>query len=200
VSLAGTMTVVGGVLWLLDGAPAADLGGLALPALVEASAPASIDAIFNTREPLDHARWKGIVIHHSGSPVGTPASIAAQHSAMNLRGLGHHFVIGNGRGAPDGEIHVGYRWLDQLPGAHVGGPEQDWYNHHTIGICLIGDGQRHAFSDAQIRRLVNLVRALARELEIPEDRIVLHSDIVPTQDPGRFFPAAAFREGIASAR
>ena len=63
------------------------------------------------------------MIHQSGSAYGKPSTIEAEHVAQNLRGLGHHFVIGNGSGMDDGEVHVGYRWLDQLPGAHAAGTE-----------------------------------------------------------------------------
>jgi N-acetylmuramoyl-L-alanine amidase len=148
---------------------------------------------------LDRGRWKSIVIHASGSPVGNPASISAGQKAMHLSGLGYQFVIGNGRGMDDGELHVGYRWLDQLSGAHAAGPQADWYNDHSIGICLVGNGDRQPFTDAQVRRLVRLVQTLARELDIPQDRILLHSDLVRADDPGRFFPAAAFREQLAAA-
>lgn len=198
-SLLATMTVAGGLLWVLDDGPAPRLDGLALRPLVAAAGPSSIEAVFQTRASLDKSRWKAIVIHASGSPVGSPASISAGQKAMNLSGLGYQFVIGNGRGMDDGELHVGYRWLDQLSGAHAAGPQADWYNDHAIGICLVGNGDRQPFTDAQIRRLVRLVQALARELNIPQDKILLHSDLARTDDPGRFFPAAAFREQLAAA-
>jgi hypothetical protein len=198
-ALVGTMTVAGGLLWLLDSGPAPRLDGLALRPLVAAAGPSSIEAIFQTRAPLDRSRWKSIVIHASGSPVGSPGTISAEHKAMRLSGLGYQFVIGNGRGMDDGELHVGYRWLDQLPGAHAAGPRADWYNEHSIGICLVGNGERQGFTDAQVRRLVQVTAALARQLGIPKDSIVLHSDLARTDDPGRFFPAAAFREGLAAA-
>ena len=196
----GAMTLVGGLLWALQGGPTPRLDGLSLPPLVSAAGPSSIEAIFRTRKPLDAPRWKAIVVHHSGSPVGGPADIEAQHRAMNLEGLGYHFVIGNGSGIEDGEVHVGYRWLDQLPGAHVAGPSGDWYNRHSIGICLVGDGRRGPFTDQQLRRLTQLVAALADELGIPDDQVVVHADLAPTDDPGRFFPEAAFREQLASVR
>jgi len=37
----------------------------------------------------------------------------------------------------DGDIDVGYRWLDQLPGPRFGA-KGDWYNRNSIGICLVG--------------------------------------------------------------
>lgn len=199
-ALLASMTVVGGGLWALQGAPMPRTDGLALTPLVSAAGPSSIEAVFRTRSTLERERWTSIVIHHSGSPYGTPASLDAEHRAMDLAGLGYHFVVGNGSGIADGEIHVGYRWLDQLPGAHVAGPQGDHYNRTSIGICLVGDGRRRPFSDEQIARLVQLVNALGDRMGIPPERVHLHSELTRTDDPGRFFPVAAFREQLASGR
>lgn len=200
-ALLATMTVVGAMLGLAENGRLPELSGLSLAPLVAAAGPSSIESVHRTRAPIDRQRWQAIVIHHSGSPLGTPESIAADHvNRLHLTGLGHHFVIGNGRGIQDGEIYVAYRWLDQLPGAHTAGQDADWYNRHSIGICLVGDGRRHPFTESQIRRLVELVRSLAREYDIPADRILLHSDLVETSDPGPLFPAAAFRARLSSTR
>jgi hypothetical protein len=198
-ALALSMSTVGGLLYLLQG-PGDRLEGLSLPPMVAAAGTSSIEAIFQTRQAIGPQRWQAIVIHHSGSVVGSPGSIDVQHKAANLDGLGYHFVIGNGSGYGDGDIHVGYRWLDQLPGAHVGGMNGDWFNRNAIGICLVGDGRRRPFTEQQARRLVQAVAALAERLEIPPDRIYLHSDVNPTDSPGRFFPEAAFREQLARFR
>lgn len=200
-SLVAAMTCVGGLLMVVDGGRGPGLDGLKLPPMIAPSAgPSSVEAVFSTRQSLDRERWLSIVVHHSGSPYGSPESISAAHRALNLRGLGYHFVIGNGNGLGDGEIYAGFRWMDQLPGAHAAGDRAEWYNQHSIGICLVGDGNRRGFSGAQLQRLAQLVSALSRELDIPEDRIVLHSDIASTRDPGRYFPAAAFREQVALLR
>lgn len=190
------MTTVTALLLALDRGTASRLDGLALPALVATSGTASLEAVFATRQPVEEGRWQAIVIDHSGSPFGTPASLEQEHRARNLRGLGFHFVVGNGNGLGDGEIHAGYRWLDQAAGAHTAGPEGEWYNRHAIGICVVGDGDRRAFTDAQMARLVDLVTALAREYNIPPDKIVLHNDVASTSGPGRFFPSASFREQV----
>ena len=199
-SFAVAMTTVGGLFWVLQGGPAPRLDGLALTPMVAAAGPSSIEAVFKTRAAIQPKRWQAIVIHHSGSLYGTPGTIETQHRAMNINGLGYHFVLGNGSGMEDGEVHVGYRWLDQLPGAHVSGPKGDWYNRNSVGICLVGDGRRRGFSDQQMRRLVQLVSAVAEELQIPADHIYLHSDLTSTEDPGRMFPEAAFREQLARSR
>ncbi len=194
VSLIAAMTGVGALLLLVQGRPLPRLNGLSLPALVAPTGAG--EAFLRTRTPLDHERWTGIVIHHSGASYGSPASIAAEHEAMNLRGLGHHFIIGNGFGMDDAEIHVGYRWLDQLPGAHVGGQAGEHHNRHSISICLVGDGNRRSFTDAQMRRLIDLVDALRREFALAPEDVLLHSQINETSDPGELFPASEFYDLI----
>jgi hypothetical protein len=195
-----SMTSVGGVLYLLQGGPTPRLDGLALPAMVAAAGPSSVEAVFQTRSKVDPSKWKAIVIHHSGSPYGTPARIEAEHRAMNLDGLGYHFIVGNGSGLGNGAVHVGYRWLDQLPGAHVAGSKGDWFNRNSIGICLVGDGRRREFQGEQMARTVELVSSLCDRLGIPPEQVYLHSDLASTDDPGRFFPEAAFREQLARSR
>jgi len=196
-SLAVSMSLVGSVLLALEGRPAPRLDGLALSMPVGAEGPAGIESVFRTRADLEGRRWRGIVIHDSGEAFGSPASIARQHEQRGLVGMGHHFLICNGAGAPDGEVHVGFRWLDQLPGAHTAGPEAEVYNQQYIGICLIGDGDRRGFTDAQMRRLIELVAALQRKLDIPVENIRLHRDVAGVSSPGRLFPEAAFRRRLA---
>lgn len=199
-SLAGSMTAVTALLLALDGGSAPRLDGFALPALAATAAPTSIEAVFDTREPVENGRWQAIVIDHSGSAYGTPESLDEQHRALGLRGLGSDFIIGNGNGMGDGEIHVGYRWLAQQPGAHTAGADGEWYNRHAIGITLVGDGSRRPYTDAQMTRLLDLVAALAREYQIPSHKILLHADVAPVAGPGRYFPDAAFREQVDSWR
>lgn len=190
------MTVVGGLLWLLDGAPAPKTGGLRLPALVAAAGPSSLEPVFQIDGGIDRGRWQGIVVHHSGSPHGSADSIDKEHRAMGLNSMGYHFVIGNGNGADDGELHVGRRWIEQRPGAHTAGADADWYNVNTIGICLVGDGDRRDFTPEQIQRLTRAVVELQRRLGIPATEVRLHRELAGTSSPGLRFPAAAFREQL----
>lgn len=199
-SLVGSMTAVTMLLMALDHGTAARLDGLSLPAMAAIPGSNSIEAVFDTRKPVMPGQWRAIVIDHTGSQYGTPASIDEDHKAKGLKGLGYDFVIGNGQGMGDGEIHVGERWLEQEPGAHTAGPDGEWYNRHAIGIALVGDGDRKGFTDAQMSRLLDLVSALARQYDIPADRIVLHSDVAPVSGPGRYFPEAALREQLDSWR
>ncbi len=135
-------------------------------------------------------RWRGIVVHHLGLPAADADRVHRMHLGYGYQGLGYHFLIGNGQGLGDGTIHVGYRWTDQLPGAHVVGPAGERHNRESIGICLIGNGDRRPFSDEQMRSLVMLVRRLQQDLGIPAEAVRLHSDLASVTSPGRFFPAA----------
>lgn len=197
-ALVAALTIVGGGLALMDrGLPTASSDGLTLTPLMATSAPDSVEVVFNTPTPLDKGRWQSIVIHDSGSPVGSAASLDALARANNLRGLGYHFVIGNGNGMDDGQLAVGQRWLDQAAGAHAAGKNADSYNRQSIGICLVGDGNRNTFTPAQVRRLVQLVDALCHEFKIPPNKVLLHRQICTTDDPGILFPEAALREQLS---
>lgn len=160
-------------------------------------APATTAGVENLR-----GRWDAIVIHHSGQPGGTAESIEREHRALGFASLGYHFLIGNGVGLADGEILVGPRWQRQQPGAHVaprpGGatPTADEFNERSVGICLVGNGERHAFTERQVRELAALVRRLQWELGIPASRVHLHRDLSAVASPGRLFPEAEFTAAL----
>ncbi|MBZ0170922.1 MAG: N-acetylmuramoyl-L-alanine amidase, partial [Phycisphaerales bacterium] len=190
VSFAAAMTLVTGGLFVLGGRAAGPRTGRTVTPLASVNAAAGIESIFDTRAEIEPGRWDAIVIHDTGLPSGSPASIDATHRASGLAGLGYHFVIGNGVQMGDGEIHAGFRWIDQNPGAHVAGPAGSGWNQNSIGVALVGNGDRRPFTQTQTDRLAGLVAELARRLEIPADRIYLHSDIASVSSPGRYFPAS----------
>jgi len=190
-------------MWGLEGGGLPRTDGLALARL---SSSPSLGVIFQTRRDIPASQWHAIVIHDSGSVSGTPQGMDAQAISRNLAGLPYHFVIGNGRGIGDGEIYVGYRWLDQLPGAHVSdttarrlnnrrgvNASANEYNQHSIAVCLIGDADRTGFSRAQIDQLARLLASLCRELDIDTDRVYLAPDL---HDSTRPFPAAQLEERL----
>jgi len=147
-------------------------------------------------ERLDAPRrdWRMIVVHHSASSAGNAASFDRYH--RNDRGwdsLAYHFVIGNGRGAPDGQIEAGPRWRGQQPGAHAGSSE---VNNVGIGICLVGDFEKGQPTPAQMQSLVRLVRYLQQRYGIKADKVLMHRDVHATECPGKLFPEAAFRQAL----
>jgi hypothetical protein len=191
------MVVVTGLLTLGDHRP-----GLGFPAAhtsILVDSPAR-DPIFQTEVPLDRTRWQGIVIHHSGEPGGDPESIRRLHMGYGAKAMGYHFLVGNGNGMGDGVVHVGERWITQEPGWHTVGPYTDYYNQRTIGICLVGNGDRRRFTDRQITQLISLVRRLQRQLNIPPSAVRLHRDVAPdlTGSPGTHFPAAVLDQQVVN--
>lgn len=189
--LVGALTLAGGALVLAD-------GWRGMPAVAVAGVSQA-----NTAIPVTSGKWQAIVIHHSGSAAGTVSDLARQHAAWNLPSLGYHFVIGNGNGETNGSVNYGPRWIAQESGAHVADrvagatPDAAWFNEHSIGICLIGNGERREFTEAQIAALVDLVTKLQRECGIPDSNVVLHSDLAEVASPGRWFPRARFAMHIS---
>lgn len=199
-ALAMGIVGVGGVLAVLDRSPQSSLSS-GLPVLMAPTDTSNLQSIFATTKDLDRSRWQAIVIHHTASPFATAQSLEAQAKASGLTGLGHHFVIGNGNGIDDGHLNVGFRWMNQLPGAHAMGKNANWLNQHAISICMVGDGNSKTFSESQMRRLVQLTNALAQKLNIPADRIYLQNDLEPSiKSPGDYFPKAQFRSQIIANR
>jgi hypothetical protein len=194
-SFAAAMTLVTGALFVLGGKGSSGLSGRTVTPLASVNTSSGIETVFDTRAELS-GNWDAIVIHHTGLPAGSPASIDAAHRESGLAGLGFHFVIGNGVQMGDGEIHAGFRWLDQLPGAHVAGPAGARWNQSAIGIALVGNGDRRPFTRSQTTRLAALLAQLARRLDIPADRIYLHSDLAAVSSPGRYFPAAVLDDVV----
>ncbi|MFM9958906.1 MAG: peptidoglycan recognition family protein [Phycisphaerales bacterium] len=196
------MTLVGGSMMLLE--PRSRNGSaLELPAAaaIESTAPRAGQAsLIGAKVPLNQERWLGIVIHHSGSAMGSADSIARQQQAGGIKTLGYHFVVGNGQGAKDGVIAAGPRWLNQTPGAHAKGPQSEAFNLRTIGVCLVGDGESRDFTDKQVDALVELVGQLQKQFNIPASAVVLHRDVAATVSPGRLFPEATFRARLAALR
>ncbi len=211
----GAMTCATGALLLGDaGAPRAIAA--VSPQLLAGTqgVPTDTASLLSPREArVALGNWSSIVIHHSATLGGDAQTLQRQHVSSGLSGLGYHFVIGNGQGLGDGNVHVGYRWNQQLPGAHVASTngraetlgltrtalsaaDADHYNRHSIGICLVGNGNRREFTDRQLRELVWLVRELQGQLGIPASRVHLHSDLAAIDSPGRYFPASEFEAQI----
>ena len=138
----------------------------------------------------DKRRWRGIIVHHSYDPAsGTAADIDVIHKARGFDGLGYHFVINNGRGGRDGRVEVGYRWQKQETGAHcrVRPDDNNYWNEHTIGICLIGNFERSRPSEAQYASLSKLVRFLMDRYNLKHTDLLGHRSVKATKCPGQYF-------------
>lgn len=151
-----------------------------------------VEGVFDTSAAIEASRWQYIIIHHSGTSSGNATTLGEEHTRRGFGGLGYQFVIGNGSGAGDGEIQVGYRWDGQLDGAHTQVPGYD-FNRTSIGICIVGNGSTTPFTNEQISRLTQLSRLLQARLGIPSSNILLHSELKNTACPGPLFPVERFR-------
>lgn len=195
-SLVGAMTIASALLLALEPRPSMPTNEpIKLIGVGGAPDPASI--LFDTTTPITRNRWSKIVVHFSGSMRGSATTLNLAHTRLGIDGLGYHFVIDNGQGGPDGQIEIGFRWRRQLIGAHSVGPNSEEINKQAIGICLIGDSDHAAPSDAQIRELAWLVRQLQQRFEIPAHQVVVQS-ADPRGGSGRYFPEATFRQQIAA--
>ncbi len=135
--------------------------------------------------------WKYIVIHHTATSSGSVESIDQEHSLRRdasgnpWRGIGYHFLIGNGNGMGDGEVQATFRWRDQLSGAHAGDRQ---FNNFGIGICLVGNFEENGPTPAQVKAVSELVSLLKYQFRITEEQILKHGDLKATACPGRLFP------------
>lgn len=149
---------------------------------------AAVDGWKPDAKPRD---WKHIVIHHTATESGSVPSIHRAHlqrvdAAGNpWRGIGYHFLIGNGNGMVDGKVEATFRWEDQSAGAHAGVSE---YNEEGIGICLVGNFEQKPPTAAQLRAIEQLVATLRRQYRIPAKNVVGHGDVKSTRCPGKLFP------------
>jgi N-acetyl-anhydromuramyl-L-alanine amidase AmpD len=140
--------------------------------------------------------WQWVVIHHSATASGSAQSFDEYHRRRGWRGLGYHFVIGNGHGQGDGEIVAGPRWYSQQAGAHSNSPE---HNERGIGVCLVGNFEEHAPTPAQMAAARALVAALCERFHIPATSVVGHCQVRnggATACPGRLMPLDELREGL----
>ena len=139
--------------------------------------------------------WQYIVLHHTATETGSVDSIHAAHqqkkdkSGKPWLGIGYHFVIGNGRGMPDGAVEPTFRWRTQIQGAHAGSSNRD-YNEVGIGVCLVGNFEETPPTPAQVESCHVLVQTLRREFQIAETQVVPHNEIRTsgTACPGKLFP------------
>jgi LysM repeat protein len=160
--------------------------------------PAAIRAAIDSAR-VEKGRWKNIIIHHSGTDVGSGTGMDRYHREERRmeNGLAYHFVVGNGNGMTDGSIFVGRRWNEQLAGGHVVSPE---LNHNSIGICLVGDFEKRPPTRRQMQTLEALVRALLARADLDHTAVTTHRLVHPrhTLCPGRHFPTEHFRALLRS--
>ncbi len=137
--------------------------------------------------------WEGIIVHHSASDYGDAATFDKWHRQKGWDELGYHFVIDNGVSTlakGDGQVEVGSRWLKQKHGAHcrVDVNDDNHWNEHYIGICLVGNFENGYPTESQYRSLKTLIDFLTDRYNIPGNKIIGHKDADKgTLCPGKYF-------------
>lgn len=139
--------------------------------------------------------WQYVVVHHSATAGGSVEAIDRNHKARvdsngnPWRGIGYHFVIGNGDGMPDGKVASTFRWTKQIEGAHAG---SKLYNDVGIGVCLIGNFEVARPTAKQTAALKALIARLQRDYKLETTDVIAHGDIRATACPGKLFPRERF--------
>ena len=133
--------------------------------------------------------WQRIIVHNSESDdtdeVDT-IDIDRWHKEFGWQMIGYNVVIERIGSGPD--YHpVGGRPLD-MPGAHCRGR-----NHDSIGVCFVGDFNKYAPPEAQIREGARVIAKFCRKYGIKPDQIRAHSDFANTDCPGQHFPMELLR-------
>lgn len=164
-----------------------------------ANLPTAVQTAINTAK-VRSGRWRHIVVHHSAIDTGTVQGMDRYHREVRHmeNGLAYHFVIGNGSGMRNGEIAVGHRWKQQLDGGHLA---TESLNRVAIGICLVGNFDKHPPSPSQMESLRILTRALMKRGSISATNVKTHQQINPvhTRCPGSKFPIKAFANSLSRA-
>ena len=142
------------------------------------------------------SQWNSIVIHHLGQPAGSVETVGRDHQNAGLNGFGYHFLVGNGNGLGDGDVQMGYRWIDQTNSAKPAKIATQEWNQGVISICLIGNGNRRPFTEQQLLHLSHLVQRLQMELSIPANQVTLASELGDNTSPGKHFAEAQFRSQL----
>ena len=147
--------------------------------------------------PVD---WKHIVVHHTASQWSTLERIDRFHRRKfnDPDGIEYHFIVTNGKKAPEGRIDVG-RWKIQKRAIHLFKPQRA---PDAIAISLVGNFHERQIGEAQFRSLVDLIATLADKYEIPNDRITTHTRVDGrlTVCPGKHFPYERLIEEVTVRR
>lgn len=166
------------------------------PAVARHPLPAALKRQLDTI-PVRAGRWKYIVVHHSATPNGSAAGMDHYHRYKRRmeNGLAYHFVIGNGRGTPNGQIEIGRRWRHQLSGGHLA---SERLNDVAIGICLVGNFEKSRPTAEQMRSLYALTGYLMQRTRNSATAVRTHRQIntKPTECPGRNFPTKTLLQNL----
>ena len=158
------------------------------PAASAPPAPGGVPADWAPAGLKQERPWRWIVVHHTATDAGSVRAIHRDHLRRRdgdgnpWRGIGYHFLVGNGEGMPDGAVEPTFRWRDQLAGAHAGRAAE---NDRGIGVCLVGDFEATDPTAAQLAAARRLIAFLRDRYGIPADRVLPHDSVAATACPGQ---------------
>jgi hypothetical protein len=185
-SLMGVLTLTSALLLALAPPPLKSEGNLqnlwAADATGGDAANDLAQTIFATHVEARPGAWKYIYIHDS---AGQPWQYA---------GAGDHFLVASGFGRPDGQIVMTQRWNNQTTAAAEAGVSK--IDPACISICVSGDFAAKSPTNAQMRRLTELVSALQTQLGIGGDSVYLMPDAAGAAGVGKEFPVSQLRQEI----
>lgn len=125
-----------------------------------------------------------ITIHHTAGSRNDKVNDLARFQLQRFGVVAYHFLV-----MPDGTIYQ-LRPLDERV------PHAYGYNDNAIAICLVGNFNDYEVPDAQYNALVALTKNLAKQYNIPTDRVKRHCDLNNTECPGTMFDFETFIDDI----
>lgn len=116
-----------------------------------------------------------VILHHSnGKPL------------HEIKGAGYHYVIEKVN--DNYEIIMDQSLIEM--GAHC---QEGGLNFESIGVCFVGNFDKHAPSLEQFKAGVKLAKVLMGIFNIPVKNVVGHRKYSTKSCPGRFFDTSKFR-------
>jgi len=146
-------------------------------------------------------RWKYIVVHHSAGSYGNIEFLQKVHRQRQpsdpIDAIPYHYIIGNGNGLGLGQIDSNWREQYDIWGSHVSSADSD-HNFRGLGICLIGNFERHKVPARQYDSLVILTKKLMKTYKITPHHVTGHGYLKgqSTKCPGKYFPMNKFKQNI----
>lgn len=113
-------------------------------------------------------RWERVEVFYSGTKAGNIEQLASLSGLASSDDINFHFIICNGLGGNDGQIHATEKWQNQWSVI----PDHSWYgSSRTIRVCVVADAKSVRPTDSQIKRTEALVDALSHKFSVSPAKI-----------------------------
>ena len=178
----------------------AEMGQRPKPASKPANAPGAFSQKIHKRRewgalPFNPAkldvvggRWEKITVHHSDEVGALVFNGTLSQSAQAVRSIQRQHLRGNSWG------DIGYHYLIDARGRIFEGRPLNWQGAHAgdrsknrrnLGICLLGNFNKHTPSANARKALRGLLEDLRTAHHIPRTKVYVHSEFTSTECPGR---------------